>query len=79
MDSWINSDTDNLYVCHNLPFLDLLEMAIGKYGNVLFGEFLTYRQVMGVYKYQNLTRNPFLRLKVSSDKVKCLIANFSFL
>ena len=47
MDSWINSDTDNLYVCHNLPFLDLLEMAIGKYGNVLFGKFLTYRQVMG--------------------------------
>ena len=51
-------------------------MAIGKYGNVLFGQFLTYRQVLGVQKYQNLTRNPFLRFKVSSDKVLGLKTNF---
>ena len=41
----------------------------GKYGNVLFGKFFMYRQVMEVEKYQNVTRNQFLRFKVSSDKV----------
>ena len=44
-------------------------MEIGKYGNVLFGKFFKYRQAVEVEKYQNLTRNPFMRFKVSSDKV----------
>ena len=45
-------DPHNLSVRQNLLFLDLPKMAIGKgndkYGNVLIGQFLTYRQVMGV-------------------------------
>ena len=33
-------------------------MTIGKYGNVIFGHFLMYRHILGVY--QNFTRNSFL-------------------
>ena len=57
MDSWLIADTltpHNLSVRQNLLFLSLPKMVIckgnGKYGNVLIGQFLTYRQVMGSKK-----------------------------